>query len=124
MVGGGWRQRALWRTRPYLAPYHRHLVFIVISSIVSSAGMVVIPLIVKEVVDGPLADGDRDAVLGWALLVAGIALVEVFLAFGRRYLLTVLSTGLETKIRDDLYAQLQRLDVGFHDRWQDRKSVV
>jgi len=118
MARGGWRQRALWRTRPYLAPYHRHLVFIVISSIISSAGMVVVPLIVKEVVDGPLADGDRGAVLGWAALVAGIALVEVFLAFGRRYLLTVLSTGLETKLRDDLYAQLQRLDVGFHDRWQ------
>src|SRR5687767_13679087 len=118
MARGGWRQRALWRTRPYLVPYHRHLVFIVISSIVSSAGMVVVPLIVKEVVDGPLADGDRDAVLRWAALVAGIAVVEVFLAFGRRYLLTVLSTGLETKLRDDLYAQLQRLDVGFHDRWQ------
>ena len=29
-----------------------------------------------------------------------------------------LSTGLETNLRDDLYAQLQRLDVGFHDRWQ------
>ncbi len=118
MARGGWRQRALWRTRPYLAPYHPHLVFIVVSSIVSSGGMVVIPLIVKEVVDGPLADGDRGAILGWAALTAGIALVEVFLAFGRRYLLTVLSTGLETRLRDDLYAQLQRLDVGFHDRWQ------
>ena len=42
----------------------------------------------------------------------------MFLAFGRRILLTVLSTGLETNLRDDLYAQLQRLDVGFHDRWQ------
>ncbi len=118
MARGAWRQRALWRTRSYLAPYHRHLTFIVISSIVSSAGMVVVPLIVKEVVDGPLADGDRDAVFGWAALVAAIALVEVFLAFGRRFLLTVLSTGLETSLRDDLYAQLQRLDVGFHDRWQ------
>ena len=118
MASGGWRSRALWRTRPYLAPYRRHLVFIVISSIVSSGGMVAVPLIVKQVVDGPLADGDRDAVLGWALLVAGIAVVEIFLAFGRRYLLTIVSTGLETKLRDDLYAQLQRLDVGFHDRWQ------
>ena len=80
--------------------------------------MVAVPLIVKEVIDGPVADGDRDAILRWSLLVAAIALVEVFLAFGRRILLTVLSTGLETNLRDDLYAQLQRLDVGFHDRWQ------
>ena len=38
MATGGWRSRALWRTRPYLAPYRRHITFIVISSIVSSAG--------------------------------------------------------------------------------------
>jgi len=116
--GWGWQQRALWRTRSYLAPYRRHLVVIVISSIVSSAGMVAVPLVVKQVIDGPLADGNRGAILGWAALLAVIAVVEVFLAFARRYLLTVLSTGLETSIRDDLYAQLQRLDVGFHDRWQ------
>lgn len=118
MASGGWRSRALWRTRSYLAPYRRHIAFIVVSSIVSSAGMVVVPLIVKQVIDGPLADGDRDGIFPWAALVAGIAVVEVFLAFGRRYLLTTLSTGLETRLRDDLYAQLQRLDVGFHDRWQ------
>ena len=118
MATGGWRSRALWRTRPYLAPYHRHITFIVISSIVSSAGMVAVPLIVKQVIDGPLADGDRAGIARWAALMAVIAVVEVFLAFGRRLLLTVLSTGLETSLRDDLYAQLQRLDVGFHDRWQ------
>ncbi|MFZ6002529.1 MAG: ABC transporter ATP-binding protein [Actinomycetota bacterium] len=118
MATGGWSSRALWRTRPYLVPYRRHLAFIIVSSIVSSGGMVAVPLIVKQVVDGPLAAGDGDAVLGWAALVAGIAVLEVFLAFGRRFLLTLVSTGLETRMRDDLYAQLQRLDVGFHDRWQ------
>jgi ATP-binding cassette, subfamily B, bacterial len=118
MAVRGLRSRALWRTRSYLAPYRTHIVYIVISSIVSSAGMVAVPLIVKEVIDGPVADGDRDEILRWALIVAAVALAEVFLAFGRRVLLTVLSTGLETRLRDDLYAQLQRLDVGFHDRWQ------
>ena len=118
MAARGLRSRALWRTRPYLAPYRAHIVYIVISSIISSAGMIAVPLIVKQVIDGPVADGDRDAILWWSLLVAAIALVEVFLAFGRRVLLTYLSTGLETEIRNDLYAQLQRLDVGFHDRWQ------
>ena len=118
MAQRGWRQRALWRTRPYLAPYRLHIAFIVTTSILSTAGMVAVPLIVKKVIDGPLAHGDRGGVLRWALLVAGLALTEVFLAFGRRFLLTVLSTGLETRMRDDLYAQLQRLDVGFHDRWQ------
>ena len=118
MAQRGWQQRALWRTRPYLAPYRRHIAFIVTTSILSTGGVVAVPLIVKKVIDGPLARGDEGGVLRWALLAAALAVVEVFLAFGRRTLLTYLSTGLETQMRDDLYAQLQRLDVGFHDRWQ------
>ncbi len=118
MAPEGWRSRALWRTRSYLAPYRRHIAYIVPSSIVSSAGMVAVPLLVKEVIDGPLAEGDRAGIARYAALVAAIAVLEVFLAFGRRWLLTVMSTGLETRLRNDLYAQLQRLDVGFHDRWQ------
>jgi ATP-binding cassette subfamily B protein len=118
MARRAWRQRALWRTRSYLAPYRRHIAVIVPTSIISSVGMVAVPLIVKQVIDGPLAKGDRAGILRWALVAAGIALAEVFLAATRRYLLTLVSTGLETSLRDDLYAQLQRLDVGFHDRWQ------
>jgi ATP-binding cassette subfamily B protein len=80
--------------------------------------MVAVPLIVKTVIDGPLAEGDRAGVVRWSLVAAGIAGVEVFLAYTRRYLLVLIATGLETSVRNDLYAQLQRLDVGFHDRWQ------
>src|SRR5687767_8774444 len=106
MAFRGLRSRALWRARPYLSPYRAYITYNVISSIVSSAGMVAVPLIVKQVINGPVADGDRTAILRWSLLVAAIAIVEVFLAFGRRILLTILSTGLETNLRDDLYAQL------------------
>ncbi len=118
MAGGGWRGRALWRVTPYLRPYRAHITYICISSVVSSAGMIAIPLIVKHVIDGPLDDGDRAGVVRWAAIAGALAVMEVFLAFGRRYLLTLTATGLETQLRDDLYAKLQQLDVGFHDRWQ------
>jgi ATP-binding cassette subfamily B protein len=118
MSVGGWRSRALWRVRPYLEPYRAHIACIVTTSIISSGGMVAVPLIVKTVIDGPVADGDRAGVLRWALLAAAIALMEVLMGFARRYLLAVVATELETQLRDDLYAHLQRLDVGFHDRWQ------
>ena len=94
MAGGGWRDRSLWRVTPYLRPYRAHLTYIVISSIVSSAGMIAIPLIVKTVIDGPLADGDRSGVVRWAGRRRGRwRSLEVFLAFGRRYLLTLVATG-------------------------------
>ena len=118
MAGGGWRDRALWRTVPYLRPYRPHMAYVVVSALISNAGLIALPLIVKAVIDGPLAEGDRDGIARWAALAAVFAVLEGFLAFGRRYCLSVVSTGLETRLRDDLYAKLQRLDVGFHDRWQ------
>lgn len=118
MAVGGWRHRALWRVVPHLRPYRAHLAFVVTSSIISSGGMIAVPLIVAHIVDGPIQHRDPGGVARWAAVAGAIALSEMFLAFGRRYCLTLIATGLETRLRDDLYAQLQRLDVGFHDRWQ------
>src|SRR3954469_6033061 len=70
---GGLSSRALWRVRPYLAPYKRHITVVMVTSVISSVGMVAVPLIVKNVIDGPLAEGDRAGVMRWALLAAGIA---------------------------------------------------
>jgi ATP-binding cassette subfamily B protein len=114
----GLRRRALVRTASYLRPHARQVAVIVVSSIVSTAAYVSVPLIVKTVVDGPLQDGDRGAILRWSAVVASLALLELLLAFLRRTLLAMVATRLETRLRDDLYAALQRLDVGFHDRWQ------
>jgi ATP-binding cassette subfamily B protein len=117
MRQGGWRNRALLRVWPYLRPYRRHLVIIVVSSVLSTAAQVALPLIVKTVIDGPLHDGDRAGIMRWCALAVGLAVAEILLAFMRRYLLAIVATELETALRDDLYAHLQRLDVGFHDRW-------
>ena len=115
---GGLQRRALWRTRPYLRPYARHMTVIVFTSIMSSAFQVALPLIVKTVIDGPLHDGDRRGIVLWGLVAAVLAVLDIAMGFARRYLLAVVATELETQLRDDLYAHLQRLDVGFHDRWQ------
>jgi ATP-binding cassette subfamily B protein len=114
----GWRNRALLRTWPYLRPYRRHLVIIVITSVLSSAAQIALPLIVAAVIDGPLQHHDRAGIVRWCAVAVGLAGIEIALAFVRRYLLAVVATELETALRNDLYAHLQRLDVGFHDRWQ------
>jgi ATP-binding cassette, subfamily B, bacterial len=113
----GWRNRALLRVGPYLRPYSRHLVVIFVSSVLSTAAQVALPLIVKTVIDGPLHNGDRAGIVRWCAVAVGLAGLEIVLAFMRRYLLAIVATELETALRDDLYAHLQRLDVGFHDRW-------
>ena len=112
------RNRALWRLRPYLRPYTKLIVFVVVSAIVSISASLAMPLIAKTVIDGPIADGDRRALLPWIGLAVGLAIFESSLTLVRRMTLAGVATAVEAHIRGDLYAHLQRLDVGFHDRWQ------
>src|SRR3954462_9074099 len=114
----GWRNRALLRTWPYLRPFRRHLVVILITSVLSTAAQLAMPLIIAAVIDGPLKTGDHAGIVRWCALGIVLAAIEVALNFVRRYLLAIVATELETRLRDDLYEHLQRLDVGFHDRWQ------
>jgi ATP-binding cassette subfamily B protein len=47
-----------------------------------------------------------------------LGLAEAALIFGRRWVQSITVLRVEARIRDDLYAHLQRLPVAFHDRWQ------
>jgi ATP-binding cassette subfamily B protein len=106
------------RAVPYLKPHRRKLVVIISTSILSTVAYVAMPLVVKVVIDGPLADGDREAIKRWCMFAAGLAVIELVLARVRRLLLSILATDLETTLRDELYRKMQALDIGFHDRWQ------
>ena len=114
----GWRNRALLRTWPYLRPFRRHIALIITSSVLSTAAQVALPLIVATVIDGPLRRGDHAGIVRWCLVAVVLAVADIGFTGARRYLLAIVATELETGLRDDLYAHLQRLDVGFHDRWQ------
>ncbi len=79
---------------------------------------IVIPLVTKAIVDGPVARGQRSLLLPLALVGFGLGAVEALLTFVRRWIQANAVLGLETAIRSDLYRCLQRLPVSFHDRWQ------
>ncbi len=118
MRARGWRNRALLRVWPYLRPYRRHVIGIVVSAIMSMAAQVSLPLIIAAVIDGPLARGDRGGILRWCLLAVGLAVIDVGLTYARRIWLAIVATEMETHLRNDLYEHLQALDVDFHDQWQ------
>jgi ATP-binding cassette subfamily B protein len=111
------RDRALWRVLPYLRAYRGRIALVVVTALVGIAAQLAIPLVAKAVVDGPVHRGETAGILPLGLLAVGLAVVEIFLTWRRRLALAELATGMETRLRDDLYAHLQRLDVGFHDRW-------
>ncbi|MFP5320622.1 MAG: ABC transporter ATP-binding protein [Acidimicrobiia bacterium] len=108
----------LRRVAPYFAPHRRRMWFIGLSAVVSIGAGLATPLIAKAVIDGPIARGDKAGIVPWVLLAVALGAIETGLAHLRRKELAVAAMDVETKLRDDLYRHLQRLHVGFHDRWQ------
>ncbi|TDD46424.1 ABC transporter ATP-binding protein [Nonomuraea terrae] len=104
--------------KSYLRPYVVRLVLIWLMAIVGIAAAISLPLIIERVVDGPVAQGDTGALLPLGLLAIGVGVVEAMLIFLRRWLQVKPVLGLETAIRNDLYAHLQRLPMAFHGDWQ------
>src|SRR5688572_11138151 len=76
----------------------------------------VVPLVVKGVIDGPLARGESSGIVLLSLCALGLGILESIAAFFRRYTAGNVALGLETRLRDDLYAHLQRLPVSLHDQ--------
>ena len=112
------RDSALWRVRPYLRPYLGQLIGATLLASVGLGAATLVPLVVKAVIDGPLARGDRRGILWLSLAVLALGLLESLAAFIRRLAAGNVALGLETELRNDLYRHLQRLQVSFHDDWQ------
>jgi ATP-binding cassette subfamily B protein len=109
---------ALWRLRGYLRPYLGRLVLMLAAACASVATALVIPLLIKALIDSALATGDRSLLLPIGLAATGLGIAQAALNFTRRWVQASAVTGMEQAMRRDLYAHLQRLDVGFHDEWQ------
>ncbi len=110
--------RSLWRLRSYARPYAGGLAVMTVAALVSELAPVAIPLIAQRVVDDAIDTGDRGALLPLSLLALGLGVLEAVAILVRRLVMTRSALGLETDLRRDLYAHLQRLPVAFHDRWQ------
>jgi ATP-binding cassette subfamily B protein len=109
---------ALWRLRSYLRPYLWRLIGMLAAACASVATALMIPLLTKDLIDSALKTGDRSLLLPIGLAATGLGVAQAALNFTRRWVQASAVTGMEQAMRRDLYAHLQRLDVGFHDEWQ------
>ncbi|MEE4422258.1 ABC transporter ATP-binding protein [Streptomyces bugieae] len=109
--------RSLLRLWPFVRPVRARLFTAAFVAVVASCVSLVIPLVLKWLVDGPVAAGDTGGVWlgGGFLLLLGLA--EALLFGLRRWLVARPLSGVEAAMRAALYRRLQRLPVAFHDRW-------
>ncbi|HKC29204.1 MAG TPA: ABC transporter ATP-binding protein, partial [Jatrophihabitans sp.] len=107
----------LLRLRHWARPHRAAIIFMLAAATGAMVAGALVPVVIGSVVDGPIRHHDAAGL--WAL--SGVALLlgftEAALFFARRRAMSVAALGVETDLRRDLFAHLQRLPVSFHDRW-------
>ncbi|MEU6160622.1 ABC transporter ATP-binding protein [Streptomyces sp. NPDC047130] len=109
--------QTLLRLWPFVRPVRARLGGAAVVAILASLISLVIPLVLKWLVDGPIADGDTAGVWLGALWVLLLGLAEALLFGLRRWMVARPLSGVEAGMREALYRRLQRLPIAFHDRW-------
>ncbi|HEX7397288.1 MAG TPA: ABC transporter ATP-binding protein, partial [Propionibacteriaceae bacterium] len=108
----------LLRFAPYVKPYLGRFVVMFLAALGGTGISIAIPLVTRQLIDGPIASGNRQGVYALGAVALALGLVEGGLAFVRRWVMAIATLGSETGVRLDLYAKLQRLPWGFHSRWE------
>ncbi|MGW4567925.1 ABC transporter transmembrane domain-containing protein, partial [Streptomyces sp. NPDC004561] len=109
--------RTLLRLWPYVRPVRARLFTAAFVAVVASCAGLVIPLVLKWMVDGPVAHRDPAGVWLGALYLFLLGIAEAVLFGIRRWLVARPLSRVEAEMRAALYRRLQRLPVAFHDRW-------
>ncbi|MEO6881752.1 MAG: ABC transporter ATP-binding protein [Mycobacteriaceae bacterium] len=109
---------SLRRLGPYVRLVRRPMLISGAAALGASAAGLVIPLITQHVVDTIAAGRGLRALLPLLSLALVVGAAEAVLIKVRRHVIARPTATLEKRMRDDLYAHLQRLPVAFHDRWQ------
>ncbi|MGW2249264.1 ABC transporter ATP-binding protein [Kitasatospora sp. NPDC001660] len=109
--------RSLLRLWPYARAVRRRLAISVTAAVLAMLSVLGVPIVLGRIVDGPLARHDLAGLRPLVGLLLALGLIEAGLFYTRRVVLARPLAGLETAMRGDLFAKLQRLPVPFHERW-------
>jgi len=99
----------------YLRPYWARVVLAAFSLVGGTAMGLVVPWVIKQVIDVGLARGDPVAIFLSALTIVGLGAVRALFGFGQRYLSEWLSHRVAYDLRNRLYDRIQRLPFAYHD---------
>jgi ATP-binding cassette subfamily B protein len=111
------RFAALWRLGRYIRPWRVKVATSFLAALFGVAAGTAVPLFIEAIVNGPIKHRDGSALIPLFFAVVGLGILEAGLIVVRRELQWDAVLTVERNIRDDVYAHLQRLAVGFHDRW-------
>ncbi len=104
------------RLLKYLLPYKKLLGISVIMMILVSVSNLIVPWIIRDVIDKVLENRDLQMLY---LIIAAIIFtffIRAISTFGHRYLMGYIGQAVITDLRNTLYHHLQKLSISYYDR--------
>lgn len=111
------------RILPYALRYRWSLLVVLLTTIVESVITVASPLLLKMIIDDGIIPGKKSVVVGLAVLVAGLALVNVVAIYAQTWFSGRVGQGLIYDLRTKVFAHVQRQPLAFFTRTQTGSLV-
>ncbi len=105
------------RLLTFLRPYKRAVVWSFILAAGAMVMTVLIPLLTGQAINA-VKGNHRHTLIVYAIAIGGAGVLRLGLSAARRLVAGRVSLGVEVDLRNMLYEQLQRLELGFFDRQQ------
>jgi ATP-binding cassette subfamily B protein len=109
--------RSILRLYPFARKASKRILLGMVAALLAGIVALLIPQVLRSLVDGPLKTGDSSQIWPAVGVVLILGVLEAILIALRRWFVLQPGTHVEASLRNALYAQLQDLPVGFHDRW-------
>ena len=109
-------KETLRRIGGFARPHRRRVAVFVGIGVVLAAVTVATPLLAGRVVDAIVAGAALSVVVGLAVVIAAIALVEAGLSLAQRWLSATIGEGLILDMRTTVFDHVQRMPIAFFNR--------
>ncbi|HEU5089883.1 MAG TPA: ABC transporter ATP-binding protein [Roseiflexaceae bacterium] len=108
--------RIIMRFFDFLRPHGKRMSLALVLMLINSGLTLLTPYLVKVAIDQHIIKGEMEGLTGIALWTAA-AFVGIYItAAGQRYVLSWVGQRVLATLRGRMFAQLQRLSLGYHDR--------
>ncbi|MEJ2194542.1 MAG: ABC transporter ATP-binding protein [Ignavibacteriaceae bacterium] len=105
--------RNLYTLRKYFARYKKKLFWGFLFILLSNAGTVYVPLLLKDAINEMHSGVNTDLLLKYAVMIAGASLFAGFFRFLIRETIIVVSREIEYDLRQDFWSHLQKLPMRY-----------
>ncbi len=111
------------RIAGYARPYRVHLAIFLLATAIDALITVVNPLLLRQIIDHGILARDEGVVIGIAVAVAAVAIIDAGLSFAIRWFSARIGEGLIYDLRTQVFDHVQRQPIAFFTRAQTGSLV-